>query len=64
MKKKIRNISVDGVDYSWVVDEVEWPELVLRVWRSKNDVLFEEHLDAHGGPVTPSMVAAFIQQRS
>lgn len=33
VKKKYRDITVDGVDYAWSIQEKRWPHTNLRIWR-------------------------------
>jgi hypothetical protein len=65
MRKKVRTISVDGKEYAWAVEEMIWPDCVLRVWRKKGDVWFEKEFSATDSlaPVTPKGVATEIRAR-
>lgn len=65
MKKKVRAITVDGVEYAWAVESRNWPNFVLKVWRGKGALWFERPFDLHddGPSVTPQRVAAEIAER-
>ena len=64
MRKKVRKIVVDDVEYAWAVQERLWPAFVLRVWRGKGDLWFEKEYDV-GQPLglTPQDVAELIRAR-
>jgi len=63
MKKKYREINVDGKQYAWsakgVVDECEIPCTRVKIWQDKNTTLFDEVLDLQR--VTPSTIAEKIK---
>ena len=46
MKKKYREITVNGERYAWssfsVVDECEIPCVRVKIWRDKNTLIFDE----------------------
>lgn len=63
MRKKVRKIVVDGIEYAWAIEETLWPTLVLKVWRGKGHLWFERTFDAgvRTGPVTPRDVAELVR---
>jgi hypothetical protein len=65
MKKRTREISVDGRRYVWTVVELMWPARVLRVWKAEDrrTVWFEQQ-DAKTEPVTPQQVADSIRKHA
>jgi hypothetical protein len=64
MKKRAREISVDGHNYAWLVDEAMWPEGVLRVWKAEHPrKLWIEHRDKIIEPITPRLVAERIKRQ-
>ena len=61
MKKKIRSIVVDNVNYNWVVVENDFPSATLRVWRQgEKNTLFIECSILINEPVKPSDIAKYI----
>ena len=64
MKKKYREIEVDGVSYAWsasaVADECEIPCVRVKIWRGKNTLIFDE-VCGHQ-IVKPSMIACEIKR--
>jgi len=69
MKKKYRNITVDGHEYAWsaqdVVDECECPCTRVKIWRDKNTLIFDavwgepKHMDVSN--LTPRLIADKIK---
>jgi|GEM_PF-6958636 len=61
MKKKTRNITVDGTHYKWSVVELMWPECELKIWidGNKTQPWYVVKFDSRK-TITPSVVAAII----
>jgi len=61
MKKKIRDISVNGTNYRWSVVELSWPEHELKIWidGDKKQPWHVMQIDNHQR-ITPSFVAKLI----
>ena len=64
MRKRTREISVDGQAYVWLVAEEHWPARVLKVWKAEQPgrVWIEER-DERLDPITPAVVADVIRKR-
>jgi len=58
MKKKYRDIIVDGIKYAWRAQEDDDYSLRLKIWKDKN-VIFESHL-SEVPQATPKIVAEII----
>lgn len=56
MKKKHRDITVDGVQYGWTVDY----RTRLKIWKDKK--VIAEHNISELHDITPSIVAALIKE--
>lgn len=65
MKKRTREILVDGRKYVWLVVEGMWPTITLRVWKAEHarTPWFELITEATDHPLTPRDVAAAIRHR-
>ena len=64
MKKRPREISVDGRAYVWLATEEHWPARVLKIWKAEQPrrVWIEER-DERLDPITPAVVAEVIRKR-
>lgn len=64
MKKRTREIQVDGRSYVWLVVEGKWPVITLRVWKAEHprEPWFELE-EAATQAITPVHVAAAIRKR-
>jgi len=63
MKKRTREMVVDGRRYVWIVVEGMWPERVLRVWQAQHPrTLWLEQCDRGTLPLTPALVAERIRR--
>ena len=64
MKKRTREILVDGRRYVWLIVEGAWPARTLRVWKAEHprEPWFELE-DAGTEAITPVHVAAAIRKR-
>ena len=63
-KKKLRNISVKGVNYKWLFEAYKYPEYGkyegrLKVWHGNDQIIFEEYIGDE--PMTPSYVSEAIR---
>ena len=56
MKKKHRDIVVDGVKYGWMIDGYNH----VKIWKDKK-VMAEYDIEYHHDSITPSMVAGLIK---
>ena len=65
MKKRTREISVDGRGYVWLVVEDHWPNRVLKIWKAEQPrrIWIEERDEDVEHPITPAVVADVIRKR-
>ena len=65
MKKKVRNITVDGKLYSWSVVEKSWPNGVLKIWleQDKNKLWLEIDVSVME-PIKPLKVIEIIRAKN
>jgi hypothetical protein len=64
MKRRTREISVDGGAYVWLVAEELWPARVLRVWKAEEPRrVWIEQRDKGLEPITPAVVEDVIRKR-
>jgi hypothetical protein len=59
--KKLRNITVNGHEYKWMVD-FTGSEKRLRIWENKNTVIYSDTLKVDS--IEPSTVADIITEQS
>jgi len=56
MKKKFRDITVDGVEYAWLI----FGHYGLRIFKDKK-VIFEE-TNLYGSTITPKVIETIIRE--
>ncbi|MCK5726782.1 MAG: hypothetical protein KAH22_08165 [Thiotrichaceae bacterium] len=63
MKTRIRKITVKNKVYSWLADEVLFPECILKVWMEcdKNKPFIHMQFSNIESVITPSIVANVIE---
>ena len=61
MKKKFRNITVDGKEYAWMSKLVDGQHLTLKIWYDKK-VIYEKPVGIYAKAITPKMVKYIIEK--
>lgn len=69
MKKKVRNIEVDGKNYVWTAKR-GYRDLTLRIWDDKKTIVFEKvypnvlDYEYQAKKITPGYVAEIIKTQT
>lgn len=63
MKKKYRNITVDGVVYAWKADYDKWADFnvcSVRIWKDKKVIIYKD-IPNEFSTITPKVISDIIK---